>query len=234
MRHRRDSRLAARFTACLLLIAASSLAAHALPPGYKDDFNGCATQSADDTDRERCCTETRQQCSGDCGDSSSSGPGDTEEHLACLMDCLEGYLKCSDGRVITIVAWPGDPTAVVPGLTSKDDHLLPDARYELVASRNAVVVDLRGKDPATADNCVAFVVACQCPASVARGQECRAWMDGKGTACRICRRGAPTESCKPCPDCRPELLSAQSCGAPSVQIPSGRHDKAGEGNDPAK
>jgi hypothetical protein len=42
----------------LLLSQRLRFAAHALPRGYKDDFNGCSQQSASPEDRQRCCMET--------------------------------------------------------------------------------------------------------------------------------------------------------------------------------
>jgi len=198
-------RTIARFAGCLVLIAVSSLA-FALPPGYKDDFNGCATQSPDTASREECCKETFVDCSSQC---DHVGPN---ESLACRMDCLEAMLMCDDGRTVPIVAWPGNPGSVVPGLVSDGDHLLADRGRVLVATQGAVLVELKGKDPATKDACVALVVACACPAgSEAKGLECRASVEDKGTACKICKYGSSADGCKPCPDCRPELLSSQPC-----------------------
>jgi hypothetical protein len=207
------ARRANHFAVWLLLIAASGLA-QALPPGYKDDFNGCATQSPDTASREECCKETFLDCSAQC---NHVGPN---ESLACRMECLEAMLMCDDGRPIPIVTWPGNPGSVFPGLVSEGDRLVAQRGRELVASQGAVLVELRGKDASTAGACVAFAVACQCPyGSDAKDMECRAAVDGKGTACRICKRGAAADTCKPCPDCRPELLSAQPCDTPDLRAP---------------
>lgn len=196
-----------RLAVCSILLLAASSGARALPPGYKDDFNGCATQSPDEATRKECCLETMQDCSSLC---TQTGP---LERASCILDCVWAEQRCEEGTTLPIVAWPGN-LGSVPGLTAVDDRVVPDRGRELVASQSAVLVELRGKDPATAEACAAFVVACECPAgSGAKGLECRAYADAKGTACRICKRGAPADACKPCPDCRPELLSAQPCAA---------------------
>jgi hypothetical protein len=214
----------ARLAMCWLLAAGFARSAHTLPRGYKDDFNGCATQSADDTDRARCCKETFSQCQAQC-QKDFADQGDYNEAIGCGSECLDAHEKCRDGQTVPLQpGWPGLPGVIVQGMLVEGDRAVPAKGYDLAASRGAVLVELRVKAEPASNTCTAFVVACACPAGAeARGQECRAWNDRDAVACRICRRGEPAESCKPCPDCRPELLSAQQCAAPERSAPR-HHD----------
>ena len=214
--HRRPARL----PICVLLLAVWALAAHALPRGYKEDFNGCATQSPDDTDRARCCMETFRQCQTQCN-KDFADQGDYNGAILCASECLSGQQQCKDGNAIPLrPAWPGVNGVDIPGLLVKGDRLTPAGGYDLVAGRGAVLVESRPKGPLAEVACTAFVVACQCPDGAgSRGQECRAWIDGNATACRICPRGARAEAYKPCPDCRPDVLSAQRCDADDLPAP---------------
>jgi hypothetical protein len=202
-----------RFAVYLALVAASGFAVLALPRGYKEDFNGCATQSPNAADRDRCCTETYTDCDAQCLKDFANDP---DGAIFCQAGCANAARQCKDGKAIPFrPAWPGIFGAEVPGITIQGDRAVPEKGYDLVASPGAVLVELRprGMD----GGCTAFVVACGCPAGAeARGQECRAWMEGTSTACRICPRGGAPSSCKPCPECRPEMLSAQECAAPEV------------------
>jgi hypothetical protein len=206
-----------RFAMCVALAAASGFAALALPRGYKEDFNGCATQSPNATERERCCKETYTDCTAQC---SKDFAGNPNGEIVCAAECTGAVDKCRDGKVLALQpVWPGMFGVEVPGLAIKGDRTIPEKGYDLVTSRSAVLVELRAQG--VDDGCTAFVVACSCPVGAeARGQECQAWMDGSATACRICPRGGAVQTCKPCPDCRPEMLSAQKCAAP--ELPSRR------------
>jgi hypothetical protein len=213
----------ARFAISLALVAASGLAVLALPRGYKEDFNGCATQSPDATDRERCCKETGHDCLDQCLKDFAADPGGG---INCQSECTDAFTKCKDGKTVRVSPdWPGISGADVPGLTIAGDRTRPEKGYDLVPSRSAVLVELRARG--LDEGCAAFVVACQCPAGAeARGQECRAFVDGSATACRICPRGGAAQACKPCPDCRPEMLSAQACSAPNLPAPRRHGAKA--------
>jgi hypothetical protein len=220
-----------RLPGLALLGAAFSMAtlfivdAHALPRGFREDFNGCATQSPDAADRKRCCTEVYDDCKSKC-DTDYPGVENANENISCGASCLIAVDSCKDGKTVRQTAtWPGAPEIEVPGLEVRDDHVVPTPGLELVPSRRAVLVELLEKGDATPGACVAFVVACQCPAgAVSKGQECRAGLDGNATACKICGHGAPDKACTPCPDCRPEVLSAQACRAPDLEPRRGPRD----------
>ena len=213
-------RIDVRLAICLALIAASGLAVLALPRGYKEDFNGCATQSPNAADRERCCKETAHDCDDQC---LKDFAGDPDGGISCMSGCTDAFTKCKAGQTVRVNPdWPGIAGADVSGLTIEGGRAIPEKGYDLVASRSAVLVELRARG--LDDGCTAFVVACQCPAGAeARRQECRARMDGSATACQICPRGGAAQACKPCPDCRPEMLSAQACAAPDLRA-AHRHD----------
>ena len=211
-------RTTASLSVGLSLVFVCSLAAHALPRGYEDDFNGCALNSPDEADRKRCCMETFTQCQTQC---QKDHANDANESIKCMSGCVWAHESCKNGDKVSIrPTWPGVGGAAVPGLTLEGDRTVPEKGFDLVASRSAVLVELRPEGERSDAACTAFVLACSCPAGAeARGQECRAWLDGGAAACRICARGASTDACKPCPDCRTELLSAQSCKAPDRPAP---------------
>ena len=202
---------------CVLFLATSALAAHALPRGYKEDFNGCSQQSASPEDRQRCCMETFKACDAQC-QKDFADKGDYNGAILCGSDCVWAHDKCKNGQTVAIQpGWPGRDGAIVHGLTVDGDKLLPAKGYDVLSSHRAELIELTAEGIPGDDACTAFVVACACPAGTAeKGQECRAARDHDGLACRICKRGETLESCKPCPDCRPELLSAQRCTAPDL------------------
>jgi hypothetical protein len=209
---KRDS----RFALCLALIAASGLAVLALPRGYKEDFNGCATQSPSQAERDRCCKETFDDCQAQC---TKDWEANGTDPINCASDCTWAAIGCKKGETIPLkLNWPGISAVEVAGLSTEGGRTIPVPGYDLVASRTAVLVELRAQG--LDGGCTAFVVACNCPAgALARGQECRASIDGNATTCRVCPRGGAASACKPCPDCRPELLSAQACATPDQPAP---------------
>jgi hypothetical protein len=222
--HRPASTLAAG--AMLVLFVAG--AASALPRGYKEDFNGCATQSPDAADRDRCCSETGTQCKQQC---DKDFPLDTRvlDNVDCAFRCDIATDNCKRGVTVRqTLPWPGASSLEIEGLEARDDRVVPDRGLMLVPSRGTLLLDLIDED--AGDVCLALAISCRCPAGTsARGQECRAWLDGRETACRICARGAADATCRPCPDCRPEVLSAQACSAPERSKPVERPGRPATG-----
>ena len=113
--------------------------AQALPRGFKEDFNGCATQSPDATDRKRCCTEVHDDCKAKC-DADYPGVENANENISCAGSCLLALSSCKDGITVRQTAtWPGSPEAEILGLEVKDDHAVPRPGLQLVPSRRAVL-----------------------------------------------------------------------------------------------
>src|SRR5262245_20807252 len=123
-------RLAVRFACCVLLMSAASGLVHALPRGYREDFNGCATQSADKADRERCCLETFTDCSNQCH-KDYADKGDYNGAINCGSECLWAEDRCENGQTVRVVGWPG-MSGDVPGLLAEGDHLITDQGRDLV------------------------------------------------------------------------------------------------------
>ncbi len=132
-----------RFVSCLAFVAASGLAVLALPRGYKEDFNGCATQSPNTTERERCCKETYKDCLAQC---SKNFADDPSGELFCAADCTGAVDQCKKGNAIPLrPGWPGEFGVEVPGLTVEGDRAVPEKGYDFVTSRSAVLVELRAQ-----------------------------------------------------------------------------------------
>jgi len=79
------------------------------------------------------------------------------------------YSQHRKGNAIPLrPGWPGKFGVEVRGLTIEGERTIPEKGYDLVASRSAVLVELRARG--VDDGCTAFVVACSCPAGAeARG-----------------------------------------------------------------
>lgn len=227
----RGLRPAPRLVPAAMLALLVCSAASALPRGYKEDFNGCATQSPDAADRDRCCSETGTQCKQQC---DKDFPLDSRvlDNVDCAFRCDIATSSCKRGVTVRqSLPWPGAASLEIEGLETRDDRVVPDPGLTLVPSRGTLLLELMDDDDEPGDVCLALAVACRCPAGArARGQECRAWLDGRETACRICARGAADATCRPCPDCRPELLSAQACAAPERSKPRAKSDRPATGN----
>jgi hypothetical protein len=63
-----------------------------LPKGYAEDFEGCRERSKDAADRDRCCSETYDDCEAECKKIRGDAPDDAKSD--------DEYVKCSSGCAI--------------------------------------------------------------------------------------------------------------------------------------
>lgn len=212
------ARLLAGPALALALVIFAAGRVDALPRGYKEDFNGCATQSPDEAERKRCCNETYWDCDKQCNLDFPDPLSD--ENSDCEFSCFFALDSCRDGKTVRVTAaWPGRAGADIPGLVVEGDRLVPEGGLVLSPGRRSVLVELLAGGDAPPEACAAFVVACECPPGPdekrdATRTECRARLEGNATTCSRCAPGAPDERCIACPECRPVVLSAQRCVAP--------------------
>ena len=187
--------------------------ARALPQSSQDAFDSCTGQSPEA--HESCCQDAYSQCSDQCARDNPSSSG-TGALISCRGSCLAAFDTCANGQALkTTVAWAGISSGNLVVVQTQGARAMPPSGFTLMpSSSGALMTELRSTtDPAV---CTALAVSCQCPAGAElMGQECRALLSAGSATCMMCPRGAPDRSCVACPTCRPQVLSAQTCSAPT-------------------
>jgi hypothetical protein len=198
-----------------LMIVMMVSSALGLPIGYAADFNGCSSIE-DQGKRETCCSETKSQCDSVCGDLLDDGPAG--RWVICSFECEDAEVSCADGeKVKELIQWPGQPELRVPGVFVDDDRIVSDKGFKLNASTTSVVIEIQvDKGREESSTCIAAVATCNCPAKAVEynnTRECRPIVDSGVAECRVCSVGKGSDSCKPCDDCTPVLMSVTPCTA---------------------
>jgi len=190
----------------LALVVGLAIPASALPIGYKEDFNGCALNSADEQDRDRCCQETLVDCQTQC---QKDNPNDANAAIVCDEGCLDATLKCKKGETVHVI-WPGQPGLEVPGIRDESGGIktTDGARFE--KSPRSMLVELHNAKPTAGAECLQLRVSCE-SASPGRGKaaprtDCYPEMSASQLDCRPHDAKKSDEKL-----CRPVVLSIEAC-----------------------
>ena len=197
-----------------LMIVMMVSSALGLPIGYAEDFNGCSSIE-DQGKRDTCCGETKRDCDTVCGELPVYPPG---QMIICDFECEDAEVACKSGeKVKQLIQWPGQPELEVPGVFVDDDRIVSDKGFKLKASTTSVVIEIQlDKGREEASTCIAAVATCNCPAKAVEynnTRECRPIVVSGVAECRVCPVGKGSDSCKPCDDCTPVLMSVTPCAA---------------------
>jgi hypothetical protein len=207
----------------LVLALVAVTLAYGLPPGYREDFNGCATNSPDQEHRDYCCTKTGDDCVKAC-------PNQNPPEPACEAFCLWAVDDCKNGDEVKVGEGPDRPTHLTPGISIDGSRLKATEGVTFGRSGlRATFVEVRAKeeDPSRVA-CVNVAVTCSCQQAKRGGGPqpmCRPVVHAKAVECRICPAGASDEQCEPCATCRPVVLSTYRC-VPGSSKAASEPDKA--------
>jgi hypothetical protein len=204
-------------TLCALLIVVVSVTSVlGLPPGYREDFNGCSSQQ-DAEKRATCCDEVARDCDGVCKESYDDGKIGPGAWIMCGWDCDDAKDSCKKGEAIKErIDWPGRPGLQIPGVFIDDKRIVTEEGVGLGLSTRSTVIEIRPDDAdREASTCTAVVATCQCPLKgleyEAIGMECRPVVTSGVVECRICPAEKSSEGCQSCDACVPEILSVRPC-----------------------
>jgi len=179
-----------------------------------DGFNQCIKLGG--ITRDICCQAEKDDCDSFCFDLYDLGQIGPGGLVICQFDCDDGHDRCNDGKKTKVrISWPGLENLHIPGIFVDESRIEVDDGMGLSVSTNTTVLEVRREGVERGDSpCEAIVTSCRCPEGMKyedRGAECRPFLASGAVECRICSVGEKSESCKPCDDCLPIVLSVHQC-----------------------
>jgi hypothetical protein len=184
-----------------------------LPPGYKEDFNGCSQNSPSESDRKRCCDKTHDDCKRQC---KADHENDIDLQIRCVGSCALASHDCNQGIKLNKLVVDGAHGVAVPGVSAGDGEIVPGDLVRFAPAPDVLPVQIHYEKLDDVPTCLGVVVSCACPSERAeRGYSCRPVLTGGNLGCQVCRVWKEQASCVPCKECRPVVQAVHTCDTPA-------------------